>query len=44
MNTLLLTLAFLCGVPIGIILGLIVAWRMYRPERGDREIDYSGGV
>jgi hypothetical protein len=43
MNVLLLAMAFLCGVPIGIIIGIVVFWRMNVPERGD-DVDYSGGV
>lgn len=43
MTVILLTAAFLCGMPVGAIIGLLVAWRVLRPERGD-EPDYSGGV
>jgi uncharacterized Tic20 family protein len=42
MNVALLALAFLCGVPFGVILGVIVLWRMNAPDQDD--IDYSGGV
>lgn len=42
-NMILLALAFLCGLPVGAILGLIVAWHMLRPESDD-EPDYSGVV
>lgn len=43
MIVLLLTAAFLCGVPFGVILGMVLLWRMNVPERGD-EPDYSGGA
>jgi hypothetical protein len=43
MNILLMSLAFLCGVPIGIIIGIVVFWRMNVPDRGDDELDYSDG-
>jgi hypothetical protein len=43
MSIMLLAAAFLCGVPLGIILGMVLVWRMNVPERGD-EPDYSGGA
>jgi ABC-type amino acid transport system permease subunit len=43
MTVALLALAFLCGVPIGIILGIVLLWKMNVPERDD-DIDYSGGA
>lgn len=43
MSVFLLALAFLCGVPLGMILGMVLVWRMNVPERGD-DVDYSGGV
>lgn len=42
MTVILLSLAFLCGVPIGIILGLLVFWRLNKPARED-DLDYSDG-
>lgn len=42
MNVLLLALAFLCGIPFGIILGIVLLWKMNVPERDD-DVDYSGG-
>lgn len=44
MTVLLLAIAFLCGIPLGIILGMVLVWRMNVPERDDRDVDYSGGV
>jgi hypothetical protein len=45
MNALLLAAAFLCGVPFGVILGIIVLWRMNGGAQwDDNDIDYSGGV
>lgn len=41
MTVMLLGAAFLCGVPFGIILGMVLVWRMNDPER---DPDYSGGV
>lgn len=41
---LLLAFAFLCGIPTGIIIGAIIVLRVNVPERGDEDIDYSGGV
>jgi uncharacterized Tic20 family protein len=43
MNTLLLAAAFLCGIPFGFILGMLVVWRMTKPDRVDDELDYSDG-
>jgi hypothetical protein len=43
MNVLLLAMAFLCGVPIGIIIGIVVFWRMNKPARDNDELDYSDG-
>ena len=43
MSAILLAAVFLCGVPFGIILGLLVAWRVFRPAPGD-DPDYSGGA
>lgn len=43
MIVLLLTAAFLCGVPLGIIVGIIIAWRMTKPARYEEELDYSDG-
>lgn len=42
MTALLVTLAFLCGVPLGIIVGLVIAWRMNKPDQED-VFDYSDG-
>lgn len=42
-NAMLLALAFLCGVPVGAIIGALILWRVTRPAQGD-EPDYSGGV
>ena len=42
MTALLVTLAFLCGVPLGIIVGLVIAWRMNKPDRED-VFDYTVG-
>jgi predicted MFS family arabinose efflux permease len=39
----LLSLAFLCGVSVGIVLGMILVWRMTKPAV-DEEPDYSEGV
>jgi hypothetical protein len=44
MILLLLAFAFLCGVPIGIILGIVLLWKVNVPERDDADIDYSGGA
>lgn len=39
------SLALLCGVSLGAIIGLAVAWAWYaRQPPGEAEIDYSGGV
>ena len=38
----LVALAFLCGVPLGIIVGLVIAWRMNKPDRED-VFDYTDG-
>jgi uncharacterized Tic20 family protein len=43
MTTILLAAAFLCGVPFGFILGMLVVWRMNRPDRYEKELDYSDG-
>ena len=43
MIVLLLSLAFLCGVPFGAIIGLVALWWMTKPERVDDELDYSDG-
>jgi uncharacterized Tic20 family protein len=42
MMLMLLSAAFLCGVPFGFILGMLVVWRMNKPDRED-ELDYSDG-
>jgi uncharacterized Tic20 family protein len=42
MIVLLLSAAFLCGVPFGFILGLLVIWHMNKPDR-EHELDYSDG-
>lgn len=39
----LLSLAFLCGMPVGFVIGLLVVWRMTKPDRSDDELDYSDG-
>jgi hypothetical protein len=44
MILLLLAFAFLCGVPIGIIFGIVLVMKMNVPERDDADIDYSGGA
>ena len=45
MNTLLLAAALLCGVPIGLIIGLVLGAKMVRARRRrDDDLDYSGGV
>jgi predicted MFS family arabinose efflux permease len=41
MSIMLLAAAFLCGVPFGIILGMVLVWRMNVPER---DPDYSDGM
>jgi hypothetical protein len=43
MTVALLAFAFLCGVPFGLILGLVLVMKMNVPERDD-DIDYSGGA
>jgi uncharacterized Tic20 family protein len=43
MNMILLAAAFLCGMPVGAIIGLVVVWHMTKPERRDDELDYSDG-
>jgi uncharacterized Tic20 family protein len=42
MMAILLSAAFLCGLPFGFILGMLVVWRMNKPDRED-ELDYSDG-
>lgn len=45
MSTLLLAVALLCGVPVGLIIGLVLGAKMYRVTRKrDDDLDYSGGV
>ncbi len=47
MSTLLLAFALLCGVPVGVIIGLVLGSRLYRATRRRRDggdVDYSGGV
>ena len=45
MNTLLLAAALLCGVPVGLIIGLVLGIRLCRvTRRRDDDLDYSGGV
>lgn len=42
---LLTALAMLCGIPLGVIIGILVcyvAWN--RQENGTADIDYSGGI
>lgn len=38
----LLAAAFLCGIPFGVILGMVLLWRMNVPERGD-DGEFDGG-
>ena len=34
--------AVFCGVPLGIIVGLVIAWRINKPDQED-VFDYSDG-
>lgn len=35
----------LAGLPLGIIIGLVIAWALFiRPKAEPAEVDYSGGV
>lgn len=43
MSVILLAAVFLCGTPVGFVLGLLVAWRVFRPAASD-DPDYSGGA
>jgi uncharacterized Tic20 family protein len=43
MTVMLLAAAFLCGIPFGAIIGLVVVWHMTKPDRVDDELDYSDG-
>lgn len=42
MIVILLSAAFLCGIPLGFIVGMLVVWRLNKPARED-ELDYSDG-
>ena len=43
MMLVLLTAAFLCGVPIGVIAGMVIGWRLARPGKHEPDLDYSDG-
>lgn len=43
MIVILLATAFLCGVPLGFILGMIMFWRLSKSLPSE-DVDYSGGV
>lgn len=47
MIVVLLALSFLCGLPAGTILGMVLTWHMLKPAPppvDNDDIDYAGGL